>query len=75
MTVENIGQLVKKIINNYIRIVEPSSDTNKSRSKTKEYWSNIIETTEKVKLSSKKEDKTVVEVNPFNFEFQAPKGK
>lgn len=65
MTVENVGQLIKKIINNYIRIVEPGNDTNKSRWKTKEYWSNIIETTEKVKLSSKKEDKTVDELKKW----------
>lgn len=65
MTVENVGQLIKKIINNYIRIVKPGNDTNKSRWKTKEYWLNIIETTEKVKLSSKKEDATVDELKKW----------
>lgn len=65
ITVDNVGLLAKKIINNYIRIVEPSGDSNKSRWKTKDYWKNIIDTTEKVKLSSKKEDKTIDELKKW----------
>lgn len=52
ITKENVGYLTITILNNYFRIVEPSStDTNKRRWKTAEYWSNIVETTEKTQLS------------------------
>lgn len=60
LTTENVGQLMAKIMNNYIRIVEPNeNDKNKSRWKTKPYWERIIKTTEKQKLTRLSVEKTV----------------
>lgn len=57
---DNVGKLMCKILNNYIRIVEKcETDKNKSRWKTKQYWQNIINTTEKLKLTKVKEEKTI----------------
>lgn len=56
---EEIGPLVSKILNNYIRVVEKDGNKNKSRSKTKEYWLNIVKTIEKQRLTSRAEEKTI----------------
>lgn len=72
MTEKNIGKLTKGLINNYIRIVEPGRDKNKSRWKTKEYWTKIIDTTEKIQLSRKKEEKTLEELKNWIEKQVAP---
>lgn len=59
VTTEEIGPLVSKILNNYIRVVEKDGNKNKSRYKTKEYWLNIVNTIEKQKLTSRAEEKTI----------------
>ena len=56
---QNVGQITKKLIHNYIRIVEPGKDSNKSRWKIKDYWKNIINTTEKLTLTTRPEEPTL----------------
>lgn len=56
---QNVGQITKKLIHNYFRVVEPGKDTNKSRWKIKEYWKNIIKTTEKLALTTRPEEPTL----------------
>lgn len=60
-----VGPITKKLINNYIRIVEPGKDSNKSRWKTKRYWKKIIDTTEKLSLSVKAEERTLDEMKSW----------
>lgn len=56
----NVGELMAKIINNYIRIVKPNeNDANKSRWKTKPYWEKLIAITEKQSLTVAPEEKTI----------------
>lgn len=60
-----IGPITKKLINNYIRIVQPGKDSNKSRWKTKKYWERIIDTTEKLSLSVRAEERTLEEMKTW----------
>ncbi len=48
----NVASLYCGIFNNYFRFVIPSSDTNKRRWKTAEYWKNFIKEVERIKLLS-----------------------
>ncbi len=51
LTPENLGQLFRGVVTNYIRIVQPSSsDTNKSRWKITKWWSNFIDDAEAIQL-------------------------
>lgn len=62
ITDQNVGQLMAEIINNYIRIVQPSeNDSNKSRWTTKPYWEKLIATTEKQQLTVKPEERTIID--------------
>ena len=72
LQIENAGSLTKGIINNYFRIVEPGKDKNKSRWKTKKYWTKIIDSTEKIKLSRIKEEKTIDETKEWLMKQLAP---
>jgi len=51
-TESNLGKLFCGVFNNYFRFVTPSSDTNKRRWKTTEYWSNFIKEVDCIKLLS-----------------------
>ena len=55
----NAGMLYGQIINNYIRIVKPGKDKNKSRWKNRKYWDKIITETERIQLSVIKETRTL----------------
>ena len=57
-----IGEIISKIVNNYVRFVEKSKDKNKSRWKTKRYWKNIVKETGRLSLTRKPEKKTVADV-------------
>ena len=53
---ENLGVLFSKTLNNYIRFVEKSNDSNKRRWKTADFWARIIEDSGRLKLSFKGEE-------------------
>lgn len=73
LTVDNVGSLVVRIINNYLRIVQPNKkDSNKSRWEVKPYWKNIINTTQKVSLSNGKEDVTLEKMEQWFAHQVAP---
>lgn len=56
----NIGDLMKGILKNYIRFLKPNpGDTNKSRWKNRKYWDKLISNIDKVKLTQKPENKTI----------------
>lgn len=47
---ENIGDLWSGVVHNYIRFVQPTSDSNKSRWPTRKYWLKLLNEALKVKL-------------------------
>ena len=50
---KNLGELFSRTLNNYIRFVEKSNDSNKRRWKTADFWARILEDSERLKLSFK----------------------
>lgn len=49
----NVGDLFCGVVANYIRIVKPTSDSNKSRWPSKKWWSQFICSAEKIQLFTK----------------------
>jgi len=62
---DQIGQVYAKIINNYIRFLEPTDDSNRSRWPTAAWWSNLIGEIGKTSLTRKPEDRTVEDVRSW----------
>jgi phage replication initiation protein len=60
-----IGQVFAKIINNYIRFLEPNDDINRSRWPTAPWWDNLIQEIGKTSLTRKPEDRTVEDVREW----------
>lgn len=57
-----VATIFKGVLNNYLRIVQPhETDTNKSRWKTQPYWEKLINGIDKIKLTQKKEEKSIDE--------------
>lgn len=57
-----VARIFKGVLNNYLRIVQPhETDTNKSRWKTQPYWEKLINGIDKIKLTQKKEEKSIDE--------------
>lgn len=50
---DNVGTLFRGVVSNYLRIVVPSDDSNRSRWKTKKWWSRFTEDVEKIRLFTK----------------------
>lgn len=50
---KNLGELFSQTLNNYIRFVEKSNDSNKRRWKTAVFWERILEDSSRLKLSFK----------------------
>ncbi len=53
---QNLGVLFSKTLNNYIRFVEKSNDSNKRRWKTADFWERILEDSGRLKLNFKGEE-------------------
>ena len=53
---KNLGELFSQTLNNYIRFVEKSNDSNKRRWKTADFWERILEDSKRIKLSFKGEE-------------------
>jgi phage replication initiation protein len=62
---DNIGRVYARIINNYIRFLEPSSDSNRSRWPTAPWWENLIREIGKLSLTRKPADRTVEDVREW----------
>jgi phage replication initiation protein len=62
---DQIGQVFAKIINNYIRFLEPNRDKNRSRWPTAAWWDNLIGEIGKISLTRKPEDRTVEDVRSW----------
>lgn len=60
-----IGGVFTKILNNYIRFLEPTKDSNKSRWPTARWWSNLLQEVDKLSLTRKPEDRTVEDVREW----------
>jgi phage replication initiation protein len=60
-----IGQVFAKIINNYIRFLEPNEDSNRSRWPTAPWWEKLIQEIGKTSLTRKPEDRTVEDVREW----------
>ena len=50
---KKLGELFSQTLNNYIRFVEKSNDSNKRRWKTADFWEKILEDGSRLKLSFK----------------------
>ena len=60
-----IGHIFAKILNNYIRFLQPTNDTNKSRWPTAPWWDNLLQEVDRVGLTRKPEDITVEDVREW----------
>lgn len=68
-----VSRIFKGVLINYLRIVKPNpNDTNKSRWETRAYWNKIINDIDKIKLTQKKEEKTVDQVKEWIIKQVAP---
>ena len=56
---KEVGKVIKGVLTNYIRIVKPSLDKNKSRWETARYWERFIGEVEKIRLSNGVLEKTL----------------
>lgn len=52
---EPVGEKFRGVIAGYFRFIEPSSDTNKSRAKMREYWENFLDNASKISVFSRKD--------------------
>lgn len=60
LTQDNAGPIFKGILKNYMRLVKPNpKDQNKSRWISRGYWDNLMNNVDKVKLTTKAEEKTI----------------
>ena len=58
----NVGLVIRRTLQQYIRFVQRpknSKDSNKSRWKTAKWWERLLENVEPLKLTVKRQDKTV----------------
>lgn len=63
---QNIGVLLKRSLNGYIRFLEPhQSDTNKARWQSAPWWDNFLNETEKLRLTMRKENKSIEEMKQW----------
>ncbi|NLY61716.1 MAG: replication initiation factor domain-containing protein [Clostridiales bacterium] len=60
-----VGRVFSGILNQYIRFVIPSSDKNKSRWETAKWWTELVDSVDKVKLTRKPKEKTIEEVRQW----------
>lgn len=60
-----VGRVFSGILNQYIRFVIPSSDKNKSRWETAKWWTDLVNSVDKVKLTRIPEEKTIEEVRQW----------
>lgn len=57
-----IGRVYSGIISNYIRFLEPTNDSNRSRWPTAPWWDNLIQAIDKISLTRRPEERTVEDV-------------
>lgn len=56
---KDVGLTIRETLNNYIRFVTPSVDSNKARWKTAIWWSNLLGDVGKLKLTIQPLDRTI----------------
>lgn len=61
----NVGQVYAQIINNYIRFLQPTNDSNRSRWPTAAWWTSLIQEVERLSLTRQPEDRTVEDVRDW----------
>ena len=61
-TGKTIGEIVTGVLKNYIRFVDPSTDSNKRRWKTSKFWDKFIADAEVLKLTEGQKEKTLDDV-------------
>lgn len=59
---KTIGDIVTGVLKNYIRFVDPSSDSNKRRWKTSKFWDEFIADAEILKLTEGQKERTLDDV-------------
>lgn len=59
---KTIGEVVTGVLKNYIRFVDPSTDTNKRRWKTSKFWDKFIADAEILKLTEGQKERTLDDV-------------
>lgn len=64
----NLGETFSGVVSNYVRFVDSSSDSNKSRWKTSKWWSKFIGDAERISIYSKKlEEYTEAKLQDYVF--------
>jgi phage replication initiation protein len=59
---DNVGRIFSQVLNNYIKILKPCRDSNKSRWQIAPWWSSIILEVGKLKLTRQPENRSVEDV-------------
>lgn len=60
-----VGRVISGILNQYIRFVVPSTDKNKSRWETEKWWTDLVNTMDKLQLTKKPSEKSIEEVREW----------
>lgn len=60
-----IGHIFARILNNYIRFLQPTNDSNKSRWPTAPWWLNLLKEVDRVSLTRKPGDRTIEDVREW----------
>jgi len=69
---KSIGEIVAGVLKNYIRFVDPSSDSNKWRWKTSKFWDKFITNAEVLRLTGGPKKKTLDDVYTWINKSVAP---
>lgn len=60
-----VGNVYTKIINNYVRVLQPGNDTNRSRWATAAWWINLVDEIGKLTLTRRPEDRSIEEIRTW----------
>ena len=69
---KTIGEIVTGVLKNYIRFVDPSTDSNKRRWKTSKFWDKFIADAEILKLTEGQKERTLDDVYTWINKSVAP---
>lgn len=73
LSTENVGSLFVKLLNNYIRFLKRNKDdSNKSRWETQDYWTHLLNTSEKISLSVVGEETSIEKIKSWIEKQVAP---
>ncbi|NMB32723.1 MAG: replication initiation factor domain-containing protein [Clostridium sp.] len=60
-----VGRVISGILNQYIRFVKPGNDKNKSRWEAEKWWTDLVDSMDKLTLTKRPEDKSIEEIRDW----------